>query len=216
MNLLKRFVRNDNADFDESYDENELYVMPEDIQIPDETANSVAALENPARKDPEFRPANDADKVSLKLLQPKSHIEATKIADTLKEGCIVLLDISRLTKEQAHRLVDFHSAVDLYQNVHHNIVLGGLLFNLGGKRKTIQGMDHCHLINDILDLVFLQRANKMHAQIFAIECVPMLEQLLHAVFANIVDTEAVQIVDVLDVGVFDRRQKRDVLSTAPL
>ena len=111
MNLLKRFVRNDNADFDESYDENELYVMPEDIQIPDETANSVAALENPARKDPEFRPANDAEKVSLKLLQPKSHIEATKIADKLKDGCIVLLDISRLTKEQAHRLVDFLSGV---------------------------------------------------------------------------------------------------------
>ena len=111
MNLLKRFVRNDNADFDESYDENELYVMPEDIQIPDETANSVAAIENPARKDPEVRPANDAEKVSLKLLQPKSHIEATKIADKLKEGCIVLLDISRLTKEQAHRLVDFLSGV---------------------------------------------------------------------------------------------------------
>jgi len=111
MNLLKRFVRNDNADFDESYDENELYVMPEDIQIPDETANSVAAIENPARKDPEFRPATDADKVSLKLLQPKSHIEATKIADKLKDGCIVLLDISRLTKEQAHRLVDFLSGV---------------------------------------------------------------------------------------------------------
>ena len=111
MNLLKRFVRNDNADFDENYDENELYVMPEDIQIPDETANSVAAIENPARKDPEFRPATDADKVSLKLLQPKSHIEATKIADKLKDGCIVLLDISRLTKEQAHRLVDFLSGV---------------------------------------------------------------------------------------------------------
>ncbi len=111
MNLLKRFVRNDNADFDESYDENELYVMPEDIQMPDTTENSVAALENPARKDPEFRPANDADKVSLKLLQPKSHIEATKIADKLKDGCIVLLDISRLTKEQAHRLVDFLSGV---------------------------------------------------------------------------------------------------------
>lgn len=111
MNLLKRFVRNDNADFDESYDENELYVMPEDIQIPDETENSVAALENPARKEPEFRSASSAEKVSLKLLQPKSHIEATKIADKLKEGCIVLLDISRLTKEQAHRLVDFLSGV---------------------------------------------------------------------------------------------------------
>ena len=111
MNLLKRFVRNDNADFDESYDENELYVMPEDSQIPDETANSVAAIENPARKDPEFRPASAAEKVYLKLLQPKSHIEATKIADKLKDGCIVLLDISRLTKEQAHRLVDFLSGV---------------------------------------------------------------------------------------------------------
>ena len=85
--------------------------MPEDIQIPDDTANSVSALENPARKDPEFRPVSAADKVSLKLLQPKSHIEATRIADKLKEGCIVLLDISRLTKEQAHRLVDFLSGV---------------------------------------------------------------------------------------------------------
>ena len=111
MNLLKRFVRNDNADFDESYDENELYVMPEDIQMPDTVENSVAALENPARKEPEFRSASAADKVSLKLLQPKSHIEATKMADKLKEGCIVLLDISRLTKEQAHRLVDFLSGV---------------------------------------------------------------------------------------------------------
>ena len=111
MNLLKRFVRNDNADFDESYDENELYVMPEDIQMPDTVENSVAALENPARKEPEFRSASEAEKVSLKLLQPKSHIEATKIADKLKEGCIVLLDISRLTKEQAHRLVDFLSGV---------------------------------------------------------------------------------------------------------
>ena len=111
MNLLKRFVRNDNADFDESYDENELYVMPEDIQMPDATENGVAAIENPARKDPEFRPATTADKVSLKLLQPKSHIEATRIADKLKDGCIVLLDISRLTKEQAHRLVDFLSGV---------------------------------------------------------------------------------------------------------
>ena len=111
MNLLKRFVRNDNADFDENYDENELYVMPEDIQMPDAVENSVAALENPARKEPEFRPASAADKVSLKLLQPKSHIEATMIADKLKDGCIVLLDISRLTKEQAHRLVDFLAGV---------------------------------------------------------------------------------------------------------
>lgn len=111
MNLLKKFVRNDNADFDDGYDENELYVMPEDIQMPDMDAeNAVSALDSPSRKEPDIRPAS-SDKVSLKLLQPKSHIEATKIADKLKEGCIVLLDISYLTKDQAHRLVDFLAGV---------------------------------------------------------------------------------------------------------
>ncbi|MBR7098877.1 MAG: cell division protein SepF, partial [Clostridia bacterium] len=37
--------------------------------------------------------------------------EAVKIADKLKEGCIVLLDISKLTKEKALRLVDFLAGV---------------------------------------------------------------------------------------------------------
>ena len=88
MNLLKRFFR-DNADVEnEEYDD--LYIDPDD----------------PARKEPEIRPVSP-DKVSLKLLQPKTHTEATKIADKLKEGCIVLLDISNLTKDQARRLVDF-------------------------------------------------------------------------------------------------------------
>ena len=109
MNLLKKFVRNDNADLEEDYDE--MYVMPEDIQMPGMDGDeNVSALDSPARKEPEIHPAS-ADKVSLKLLQPKSHTEATKIADKLKEGCIVLLDISHLTKDQAHRLVDFLAGV---------------------------------------------------------------------------------------------------------
>ena len=106
MNLLKRFFR-DNADVEnEEYDD--LYIDPEDIQvnIPEESEEDVASLNNPARKDPEIHPASP-DKVSLKLLQPRTHTEATKIADKLKEGCIVLLDISNLTKDQARRLVDF-------------------------------------------------------------------------------------------------------------
>ncbi len=110
MNLLKRFIRNDNADFDEGYDENEMYVMPGDIQMPEEVENSISALDSTARKEPEIRPAS-AEKVSLKLLQPKSHTEAVKIADKLKEGCIVLLDISHLSKDQAHRLIDFLAGV---------------------------------------------------------------------------------------------------------
>ena len=109
MNLLKRFVRNDNADLEEDYDE--MYKMPDDIQMPDMDADeNVSALDSPSRKEPEIHPAS-AEKVTLKLLQPKSHTEATKIADKLKEGCIVLLDISHLTKDQAHRLVDFLAGV---------------------------------------------------------------------------------------------------------
>ena len=111
MNLLKKFVRNDNADLEEDYEE--MYVMPDDIrmEMPDTDAEEgVSSIDSPSRKEPEIQPVS-ADKVSLKLLQPKSHIEATKIADKLKEGCIVLLDIGGLTKEQAHRLVDFLAGV---------------------------------------------------------------------------------------------------------
>lgn len=111
MNLLKKFVRNDPADIEEDYDD--IYFNPEDLNMdmPGEDAESqVSALNSPARKEPEIHPATP-DKVSLKLLQPKSHTEATRIADKLKEGCIVLLDIANLTKEQAHRLVDFLAGV---------------------------------------------------------------------------------------------------------
>ena len=111
MNLLKKFVRNDNADLEEDYDD--IYAIPEDIQMKmsgDDNVTNLSDMDSPTRKDPEIHPATP-DKVALKLLQPKSHTEATKIADKLKEGCIVLLDISNLTKEKAHRLVDFLAGV---------------------------------------------------------------------------------------------------------
>ncbi len=110
MNVLKRFFR-DNADVESEEYEEELYIDPEDIQVNDSNAeDDVAGLNSPARKEPEIHPASP-DKVSLKLLQPKTHTEAAKIADKLKEGCIVLLDISNLTKDQARRLVDFLAGV---------------------------------------------------------------------------------------------------------
>ena len=138
MNILKRFVRNDNADFDEGYDENELYVMPEDIQMPDEDGyNAVSALESPARKEPEFHPAS-ADKVSLKLLQPKSHTESVAIADKLKEGCIVLLDISNLDTKKAFRLIDFLAGVtyvlggEMIKTNRHTIVVSPAGVDISG------------------------------------------------------------------------------------
>ncbi len=114
MNLLKKFVRNDNADLEnEAYNDiYDIYTMPKELEEEMESAEAanVSAIDNPARKDPEIHPATP-DKVALKLLQPKSHTEAVKIADKLKEGCIVLLDISKLTKEKALRLVDFLAGV---------------------------------------------------------------------------------------------------------
>ena len=112
MNLLKKFVRNDNADLDEDLGDDTL-VMTDDIgmEMPETDVNEeVASMDSPSRKEPEIQPAKP-EKVSLKLLQPKSHIEATKIADKLKEGCIVLLDISLLSSEQVHRLIDFLAGV---------------------------------------------------------------------------------------------------------
>ncbi len=110
MNLLKKFMRNDNADLEEeNYDD--LYVMPDDLNMNDmDMNNDASAFDAPAAKAPEARPVA-SEKVSLKLLQPKSHIEATSIADRLKEGSIVLLDISNLKKEHAIRLVDFLAGV---------------------------------------------------------------------------------------------------------
>ncbi|MBE6632881.1 MAG: cell division protein SepF [Ruminococcaceae bacterium] len=110
MNLLKKFIRDTGIDSPDmgGDDYSDLY-EPDDLVTTD-IEEEVASLDSPTRKDPEFHPAT-ADKVSLKLLQPKSHTEATKIADKLKDGCIVLLDISYLTKEQALRLVDFVAGV---------------------------------------------------------------------------------------------------------
>lgn len=118
MNLLKKFIRDNNAVEDEDDEFNDLYV-DEDVQMDMAGGNEApapAAMGNTtAPRAPE--PASP-EKVALKLMQPKSHAEATKIADKLKEGCIVLLDISRLEKEPAHRLVNF---------------LAGVVYVLGGE-----------------------------------------------------------------------------------
>ncbi|MBE6601157.1 MAG: cell division protein SepF [Ruminococcaceae bacterium] len=111
MNLIKKFVRNDNADLGDEYDDE--YVMPEDLKMemndsdPDSDISTVNA---PLRKEAVAAP-QAPEKVALKLIQPKSHTEATEIADKLRDGCIILLDIGNLTKDKAHRLVDFLAGV---------------------------------------------------------------------------------------------------------
>ena len=141
MNMLKRFLRNDNTEEDtELYDEESLYLTDDlNMDIPEsEYATDLStSLDSPARKEPEIHPATP-DKVSLKLLQPKRHTEAAKIADKLKEGCIVLLDISNLEKDQAIRLVDFVAGVayvlggEMIKTNRHTIVVSPAGVDISG------------------------------------------------------------------------------------
>ena len=117
MNLLKKFIRDNNAVEDEDDEFNDLYV-DEDLQSDRSASEDRPAPAMGAATAPRASEPVSPEKVALKLMQPKSHAEATKIADKLKEGCIVLLDISRLEKEPAHRLVNF---------------LAGVVYVLGGE-----------------------------------------------------------------------------------
>ena len=111
MNILKKFMRNDNADLEEPDYENEgIYTFPGDPISKEEEDDIVSTLNNPARKDPEIHPAS-SEKVFVKLLRPSSHTEAAKIADNLKEGAIVLLDISGLDRAVVSHLIDFLTGV---------------------------------------------------------------------------------------------------------
>ena len=116
MNLLKRFMKYDNAGLDDEEGYDDVYMMPEDLKVETEETVSMSAPEGSTSQE-EIRPATP-DKVSLKLLQPKSHIDATKIADRLKDGSIVLLDLSNLEKDKVIRLIDF---------------LAGVVYVLGGE-----------------------------------------------------------------------------------
>ncbi len=152
MNLIKRFIRgNDPIDDPIDVDSNDLYERPYDPSDPSpedeadpEVAKGIAAVDSTARKQTRFRPAA-SEKVSLKIMAPRSNADAAAIADLLKDGCIVLLDISNLEKDQAYRLVDF---------------LAGVAYVIGGEmtktnRNTIvispTGVDIAGVVPDFAD-----------------------------------------------------------------
>lgn len=112
MNLLKRFIRGTDPIEDDPLDEIEDYDAAEEQEIEDpDVAKGIAAIDSTTRKNPNIRPAVSKEKVSLKIMTPHSTADAIPVADLLKEGSIVLLDISNLEKDQAYRLVDFLAGV---------------------------------------------------------------------------------------------------------
>ncbi len=117
MNVLKNLLRkNDNADFinEEEDEKYELYgiedIMNEDEAEQAEEAALVSALNSPARKEPEIHPAAP-DRVEVKMIQPKSRAEARIVADHLKSGSIVMLDISYVPKAVLADMIAFISGV---------------------------------------------------------------------------------------------------------
>ena len=58
------------------------------------------------------------------LLEPRAFSEATQIADYLKKRNTVVLNLKRVTKEQAKRIADFVSGT-IY-------AIGGSMQNIGG------------------------------------------------------------------------------------
>lgn len=143
MNLLKKFIRDNNAVEDEEDEFNNLYLDEEMLGMTEEAPTPTAAPAAMGAAAPRAPEPASPEKVALKLMQPKSHAEATRVADKLKEGCIVLLDISRLEKEQARQLVNFLAGV--------TYVLGGEMIKTNKNTIVVSpsGVDITGLAQDI-------------------------------------------------------------------
>lgn len=68
--------------------------------------------------------AADSKSNKMVLLEPRAYSEATQIADYLKKRNTVVLNLKRVTKEQAKRITDFVS---------------GTIYAIGGSMQKIGG-----------------------------------------------------------------------------
>lgn len=69
-------------------------------------------------------PSGDSKSNKMVLLEPRAYSEATQIADYLKKRNTVVLNLKRVTKEQAKRITDFVS---------------GTIYAIGGSMQKIGG-----------------------------------------------------------------------------
>ena len=75
-------------------------------------------------------PSGDSKSNKMVLLEPRAYSEATQIADYLKKRNTVVLNLKRVTKEQAKRITDFVS---------------GTIYAIGGSMQKIGGGTFLHL-----------------------------------------------------------------------
>ena len=102
LDKLKKLIGSDSEDFEEEIKEEEYYKVSKE----------------------EYMDANGVAGSKMMLLEPRAYSESQQIADYLKERNAVVVNLKRVTPDQAKRIVDFLSGT-LY-------AIGGDLQKLGG------------------------------------------------------------------------------------
>ena len=90
----------------------------------DDTDNGVGEDEFYTTSKEEFHEQNGIAGSKMMLLEPRAYSESQQIADYLKNRCAVVVNLKRVTPDQAKRIVDF-----LYGTIY---AIGGDLQKLGG------------------------------------------------------------------------------------
>ncbi len=102
LDKLKKLIGSDDGDFEEETKEEEYYKVSKE----------------------EYMDENGVAGSKMMLLEPRAYSESQQIADYLKERNAVVVNLKRVTPDQAKRIVDFLSGT-LY-------AIGGDLQKLGG------------------------------------------------------------------------------------
>ena len=102
LDKLKKLIGSDDGDFEEDIKEEEYYKVSKE----------------------EYMDENGVAGSKMMLLEPRAYSESQQIADYLKERNAVVVNLKRVTPDQAKRIVDFLSGT-LY-------AIGGDLQKLGG------------------------------------------------------------------------------------
>ena len=102
LDKLKKLIGSDDNDFEEEVKEEEYYKVSKE----------------------EYMDENGVAGSKMMLLEPRAYSESQQIADYLKEINAVVVNLKRVTPDQAKRIVDFLSGT-LY-------AIGGDLQKLGG------------------------------------------------------------------------------------
>ena len=118
MGIFDNLKRRENENVDDFMDIGEVHTG---IWGDDDDSMNAVVEEEPQESASSFGGINESA-VSLKLVTPKSLADTEKIADYLKSGCSVVLNIENISTEEVIRFMDF---------------LHGVLYIIQGNMKQV-------------------------------------------------------------------------------